>query len=739
MTLYPVKTFYRNFMKQKLIYSITIVGFAISLAVLILIVSYILEEKSVDKHLPHIANMYRIKQSNGDASIPQRIYQPILDAAPEIDKLCLINSNGVLYEYDNEKKYAKAVTTNKEFIDVFSIVIIQGERKGLLESKTDVLITESFAKKVFGNKNPLGEVLVFGDKEKKVVQAIIADPIATSSLKYDVIINLKQELFYSSRGYNSETYTMFDAIFVLNPLLPPSNTQKKIAELLKPYEGYKETLLAVQPFSEVYFDLKSDNDQFSHANLGMIKLLSWIAIIILILAMLNYINLTTALNNERHKEICIRKTSGAGRGTIFWIFLQESYLSCFISLLLGIGLAILISPFFKELFNKEMNIIDALRTPQTLLSIIFIFIFVGSITGIIPAIVVSKFTPIDLLQQKVRLRNSNIRGIYNTIQLAVTLCLIIGLFVIVKQIKYVKTKDVGFNKELLVSVRLQAKTSEKAAIIKENLLKNPSILNVSGTHGRPFGIYSTSSGSWQNDSIEYNIEKLALMNTDTSFLSTFGLKLIRGRNFRPTDNDGCIINEKTYNYLQLNDLDGKSIMGSELIGVVKDFHFKKMYSELGFISLRYNPEQISHLNIRLSGNNIPESLAQIKSIFKEFEPGINFEPEFYDNWINNMYQKEEKQAKAVKIYALIALLLSCMGLLGLSKFIAIKRTKEIGIRKVNGARIAEIMALLNKDFIKWVAIAFVIATPIAWYAMHKWLENFAYKTELSWWIFALAG
>ncbi|MBN1927116.1 MAG: ABC transporter permease [Prolixibacteraceae bacterium] len=734
-----IKSYYRNFKKQKLIYGITIGGFAISLAVLILIVSFILEEKSVDKHLPNITNMYRIKQANGNAQIPKRIYEPILSCAPEIEKLCLISTNETFYEYNNEKKWASVVSTNKDFFEVFAIEVIEGQKEGLLEAKSDVAVTESFAKKVFGEKNPIGEILEFGNKEEKVVKAVIADPVKTSSLKYDVIFNLEQEIFGSTMGYNSESYKMFDAIFLLNASANYTETENRITEILKPYEGYKETTLKIQPFKEVYFDTKGDNDEFSHANLNMIRLLSWVAIIILLLAVINYINLTTAFNNERHKEICIRKTSGARRISIFSQFLKESYISCLIAFILAIGIALLISPLFNDLFGREIIISEALHKRQIIIAIISILIVVGGVTGLLPALSVSRFNPIDLLQRKVKLQDSNFRGIYNTFQLVVTMSLIICVLIIVKQINYVKIKNIGFNKEYLLSVRLQGKTGPKSGVIKENLLKYPNIIDVSATHGRPFGIYSTGSGSWKDGNIEYRIENISHVNTDTSFLSTFGLELVKGRNFRPTDKDVCIINEKTYNFLQFDNLDGNTIWGSKIIGVVKDFHFKKMYDELGFIQLKYDPGNVSHLNIRISGNNIPETIGIIKKELKEFEPGMTVEPEFYNDWINSMYLKEEKQAKAIKIYAAIALLLSCLGLLGLAEFSTIKRTKEIGIRKVNGARISEILNLLNSDFIKWIAIAFLFATPVAWYAMDKWLENFAYKTEMSWWVFALAG
>ncbi|MBN1820546.1 MAG: FtsX-like permease family protein [Prolixibacteraceae bacterium] len=734
-----IKTYYRNFKKQKLIYGITIGGFAISLSVLVIIVSFLIEEKSVDKHLPNIKNMYRIKQADGNAQIPKRIYDPILSSAPGIEKLCLISKNGAFYEYQNKKEWALVVSTNKEFLDVFSINIIKGQNDGLLESKNDVLITESFAEKVFGDKNPLGEILEFGNREKKSVRAVIPDPDKKSSLKYDVIFNIEQELFTSTRGYNEESYKMFDAVFLLNPNANPGETERSISDILKPYEGYEEASLLIQPFKEVYFDLKGDNDQFAHANLSMIRLLSWVAFIILLLAIINYVNLTTAFNNERHKEICIRKTTGARQITIFSQFLKESYFSCFIALLFAIGIASFFSPLFYDLFGREVNILEAVKNRQIVVALILILVVVGGVTGLLPAISVSRYNPIDLLQRRTKLKKSNFRGIYNAFQLFATMSLIIGLIVIVKQINFVKTKDVGFNKEFLLSVRLQGETYSKANVIKEKLLQYPNILNVTGTNGRPFGIYSTGSGSWTTDSIEYRIENVAHMNTDTSFLSTFGIKLIKGRNFRLTDNNVCIINKKTYNYLQLDDIEGKTIWDSKIVGVAEDFHFKTMYNELGFIQLRYSPNEVTHLNIRIRGNDIPGTLSKIKSEFKEFEPGMDFDPVFYDDWINTLYKREEMQAKAIKIFAAMALILSCLGLLGLAEFTTVKQTKEIGIRKVNGAKVFEILSMLNKDYIKWVAIAFIIATPVAWYAMNKWLENFAYKTELSWWIFALAG
>ena len=733
------KSYFRNFRKQKLIYSIAIGGFAISLAVLVLIVSFIIEERSVDKHYPNIANMYRIKQTDGNVQVPKRIYENILASAPEIENMCVFNRNGTLYEYNNKKDGVTVLAANENFLDVFSVEVVEGQKEGLLLAKTDVLITEQFAQKVFGEKNPIGEIIEFGNKEQKTVKAVVANPLKTSSLKYDVIFNLEQSIWYSYRGYNQEKYYLHDMVFILNDVASPLETASKIKDILKPYEGYEEAELTVQPFKDVYFDKRSNGDSYDHANVDMIRLLSVIALIILVLATLNYVNLSTAFNNERFKEICIRKTSGARTKTIFYQFVGESYIAFFIAIVLSLVIASFLSPIFKELFNREIDLFEALKEPRLLLAIMVIFFVVGLISGFIPALAVSKFNPVDLLQRKMSLKNSGFRGVYNTIQISVTVVLIICLFIINKQIRYVKTKDVGFDKELLLEVALQGKTNGKIGVIKERLLNNPQIVSTSGTHGLPFSTYSSGSGTWTSDSVEYKIDYLVSMNTDTSFLSTFGLNLVMGRNFLPTDKTVCIINKRTYDYLQLNTIEGKDIWGKKIVGVVEDFHFRKMYEEMGFIQLNYMPEQVSHLNIKIAGNNIHETIEYIQSTLKEFEPSMSFHPRFYDDWINTMYQREEKQAKAIEIYSFIALFLSCLGLLGMAEFSSVKRTKEIGIRKVNGAKVSEILSMLNKDFVKWVAIAFVLACPIAYYAMSKWLENFAYKTTLSWWVFALAG
>lgn len=733
-----LKSYYRNLKRQKLVSFITIGGLSLSFAVLILMISYVMQEYSYDKHYPELKRMYRIKQNDNDASLPKRMCPVILDAVPDIDKLCFFNANGTYYTYDGESDYVRVNCTNQDFFDVFSVKAVKGNCDGLLLSVGNVAVTESFAQKVFGDKDPIGQSILFGGSESKIVQAVIKDPLPTSSLQYEVVFNQDQQIFQSTFGYNNERYYMYDAVFTLENNSQISSVESKIADLLKTYPAYEETTITVQPFSEVYFDVECD-DRFDHANINLIKLLTGIALLILILAVFNFINLNTANNIVRFKEVCIRKTTGAANASIFLQFISESFLSCFLAIAISLLWLNLLTPLFADLFGKDIQVLQTIGQPINLIAILLGFLLVSSLTALLPSIMVARYNPVDLLQRKSGIKTKSYQGAFNVTQLSVTIVLIIGLIVINKQLHFVKTKDLGFNKEYLLEVRLQGGTGKHKDAIVNELLSNPKILKVSGTQGRPLNPYSVGSGSWDINGEEFRIERITDIPTDTSFLSTFDLKLLMGRNFRLTDKDVCIINEKTYKFLQFNDIEGKTIWGNKIVGVVEDFHFEDMHKELGFLQLEYNPNRVSHLNIRLMGNDIRNTIDYIKNTLNEFEPGMEFEPTFYDERIEKMYQKEENQAKAIQGYTIMALFLSCLGLLGMVEFTTKKRVKEVGIRKVNGARIVEVILLLNNDFVKWILIATVIATPIGYYIMQKWLESFAYKTPMSIWIFLSAG
>ncbi len=738
MKIPVIKTYFRSLKKQKLMGFITIGGLSLSFAVLILMISYILQEYGYDKHYTHINSMYRIIQDNTEAAIPERAYNDVIQAAPEINHLGLFGANGVLCKYKDSGEYVRAVHANSDFLAIYDVQVIKGQSEDLLKSKDQVAVTESFANRCFPNENPLGQTLTFENKEEKIITAVINDPPVNSTVQYELVFNLNQNIFHYYRGYNNINYNMLNAVFTVKPGTDMLAFDAKIATVLQHYEGYEKTTLHTQPYKSVYFDTSS-HDQLPHANVNMIKLLSIIALIILVLAIFNFININTATHSIRFKEVCVRKTSGAATHSVFIQFVKEAFIGCFIALAFSLLWAMLMSPIFTDLFGKKINVISALHQPIVLLSVLGVFIVVTSLTALFPSLIISRYNPIDLLHQKAKQKRKGTQGIFIVTQLTISIGLIIGLVAINKQIYFVKNKDLGFNKSLLLEINLNGNTQQHSKEIKEQLLSFPQITDISVTHGCPMNPYIEGSGSWKIDSTEYDIKGLTQINTDTSFLSTFQIKLLQGRNFRSTDKNVCFINEETYKHLGFENIENKTIWGSTIIGVVENFHFKELHNKLGFLQLQYNPDEISHLNIRITGTEVNQTLNQIRSVFREFEPSLSFEPVFYDDMINKMYQKEEKQAKVIKIYAVMALFLSCLGILGIIELSTKRRIKELGIRKVNGARVIEIITLLNKKIVLWVFLAFVIASPIAFWAMNKWLQSFAYKTTLSWWIFALAG
>jgi putative ABC transport system permease protein len=341
------------------------------------------------------------------------------------------------------------------------------------------------------------------------------------------------------------------------------------------------------------------------------------------------------------------------------------------------------------------------------------------------------------MKREVIKQNSfGLRAVLNILQNSVSVALIIALIVLSRQIEYVRTKDYGFDTDKLLRVDVHWRLAAKAGIIRDRLLSDPSIKNVCFSHGSPGSIYSYSS--WDVSDKEYRMNNLSV---DSAFFDVFQIPIIRGRQLLPSDfNKVCYINETAFKTSGWDTFEGEKYHGWEIIGIVRDFHFADLYNQIAPLAVQITSEMgISHLTLRVSPENIPRTIRTLTETWKEVCPGHELKYQFYDDWLDSMYKSEEKLVAAIRLFAILAIMISCLGIMGLAEFSIRKRIKEVGIRKVNGARVYEVMLLLNKDFVKWTMIALAMATPLAWYVMNLWLENFAYRTSLSWWIFVLAG
>jgi len=737
-----VKHIIRNVFKNKATSLITIAGFSISISMALVLIAFLIKEFSIDSEYPRISNIYRVFANGNNASVREDFRESFIANYPDIDDACRYNSYTTNVTYEDVPFSGQMIVTDNSFFNIFSSQFILGEFNTALANLNDVVLTESFAKKIFGSENPLGKTLVAEYREPLVVTAVIKDFSSKSSIRGDFLTNSKLKIIYegSSDGQGNNV-NYFRLFLLLKNRENNSGLEERLTKNFSSIEykvGYKINRINLVPFKESYFMQGIERSQTLHANLKLIKVLSVISLIIILLAVFNYINLTTATHSDRLKEIGIKKTIGASRIQIFTQFMVEAFLVCIVSFLLAIQLSALWVPFFEEFLDSKIELSTLFQSFRSGWLVLGIFV-ISFISGIYPALSISRRKPIDILNKNDSGKNSSfgLRAVLNIIQYTVSVSLIITLIILSKQIDFVRSKDFGFDTNRLLRVDVHWQLFNKAKAIRDRLLTDPSISDVCFSHGTPGSIYLTSS--W--DGLESKDIIVNELNVDTSFLKVFRIPVIMGRELRPSDfNKVCYINETAFKLTGWKTFLGEKYHGSEIIGIVKDFHFANMYNKIGPLVIPISSEMgISHLTVRVNPGNLQRVINTLKATWKEVCPGHELKYQFYDEWLNSMYKGEERLVSSIRLSAILAILISCLGILGLAEYTIKKRTKEIGLRKVNGATILNIILLLNTNFFKWVLIGFVVACPVTYFIMHKWLENFAYKTVLSWWIFALAG
>jgi len=738
-----LKILIRSLVKNKVTSIITIVGFSISISMALIMIAFIIKEYSYDTAYPNIERIYRVFANKNNASVRENFREQFLENYPEIDDACRYNNFYSTVTYENTPFTGQMIATDSSFFNIFSTQFIIGSINSSLNGLKDVVVTESFARKIFGKKNPIGKTLVAEYRESLIVSGVIKDFPKYSSIQGDFITNSKLKIKYEGTNDGQGNRVDYFRLFILlknshrNTLGLEGMLTKDISAIYYRV-GYPIKTINLIPFEESYFMQDINRSQTGHANLKLIRLLSLITSIIILLAVFNYINLSTATHSNRFQEIGIKKTIGAFRWQIFSQFIFESFAVCFLSFLLALMLSYLWIPTFERFLGNNINM-NILFRPVYLGWLILGIIFISIISGIYPALSISKLKPIVIFRKREAAKQGafGFRAILNILQYIVSISLIIAVIVLSKQIDYVRTKDIGFDTDKLLRVNVNWQLVDKVDVIRDKLLSYSSIKNVSFSHGTPGSIYSSSS--W--DVLGKNEEIISELTVDSTFFEVFRIPIIQGRNPLSSDfNKVCYLNETAYKKTGWDSFVGKRYQRLEIIGIVKDFNFASLYNSITPLVIPISSRMgISHLTLRISPGNIPQTINALKETWKEVCPGHELNYQFYDQWLDSMYKGEERLAASISLFAILAIIISCLGILGLAEFSIKKRIKEIGIRKVNGAKVSEILTMLIKDFVKWVVIAFVIACPIAYYAMHKWLENFAYKTELSWWIFALAG
>jgi putative ABC transport system permease protein len=753
MFLYYLRIALRNIRVNKIFSIINIAGFAFAISICLAISLFLAKEYSFDSFNSNADQIVRVINTKYNSSLVDYRVKDILSKNySEIENICLIqrSSHPIEITYGEKGFYLDDImSVDKNYFEIFTVPVALGQQSNPFTNINSAVITERTAKIIFGTESPLGKELLVWGTDPVTITAIIKDFPDNSSITASILVNAENEEFRFTKWIGDSrdlsTYQWpFHIYLQLKKNLDPDKLAAKINENIDQLKPYAEQISFLK-LKDIYLHDTTTGSETKQGNAGLLKLMGGIAIIILILAVINYINLTVAQQNKRNKDTGLKKAIGADRGTIIIQYLAESIIVIFFAFVLGIFLVWLLIPFYQSIFNTTTDIKTLFRFPYIVI-LPGIILFIGTISGSGPAIILSGVTPIRILSGNSisKVKRNYFRNTLTIFQFTISIILISCVLVVQKQIRYVKHKNPGFNEELLLRLdlpNLLEKDKQKTKVLLEEFHKSPYIKNLSLSSGVPGLIYMTMGSNMENSTKNIGVPCII---ADTTFLETFGLKVIKGRNLQPGDFEkACMINEAAYKHFDFQNLENKrfnNFGGFDIIGVVNDFQYSSLHKTIGPACIMFTSKsQPTSLSIRFERNGTGPGIDFINKEWQRVLPGYPLKYQFYDEWFDSLYRSEEYFARNISLFAILAVIISCIGILGLAIFSSERRTKEIGIRKINGARISEILVLLNKDLIKLVIISYVLAIPVAWVSMHRWLEDFAYKTEMSWWIFVLAG
>ncbi len=740
--MYNIVHAFRNLKKNATYTLFTISGLTIGITVFLLSAIYIYHELTIDHCYSNHKNIYRLYDAdNSNCGLDFNLADDISNLFPDVESNAPVDRfqwEMSLKSDSNIIKTKSGISTTNNYFNVFHQSVISKLRKNPFSESMSIILTQSTANKLFGDNNPLGKIVNLDNMFDLTITAIIEDFPENSSLNAEYLINAQTEDLRLSYVCNKgDCYNPIPQYIVLNSNTNPESFIKNFNAVIKDHQTRVKTF-AIQPLDNIYLTKDIEGSEVRSGNPSYLSIISIIALIILILSVINYINFTLSILQTKTQEVSIKKINGAGNFQMILYFMSESLI-----ILLSVTL---ISFLLVYIFaNLATNLFSTVIDPSMLFNsfILFSFLLLNTIiilaTIIVPIQTTLKINVIKGIKNKQE-KNTTlpIKSTLITLQFVASIILLIGAITILKQLKYMNSADQGFNKQNLVKIAIPLDFKQKDAL-QQQINSLSFVKSSSYSNGSP-GEINLSMGSASANEFMLNCIKV-----DSNFIKTFDMSLIKGRPFFSGDlNKACIMNEAALKKYEWSDLKNKRYNnnpkeGYEVIGVVKDFNYASMHELVKPVCLLFEDSEINTLSLRLSKGNTQNQISQLKQVWNEVVPDELFSFEFYDVVFDNMYKKEKQLANSVITLSLIAIMLTVIGLLGQIIFLSIQKTKEIGIRKVNGAKISEVLMLLNKDFIKWVMIAFIIASPIAYFIMNKWLENFAYKTTLSWWIFALAG
>lgn len=773
-----LKVALRNLMKHKFISAINLFGLTIGLTCCLLILTYILHEVSYDRYNQRADNIYRVERTfmnpqSGDVNLVLGTVAPpfaplLQNDFPEIKTITRFLPTGNTTMRYEEKRFNERdiYFADENLFKVFDVDVTKGNpAKGLTDPYT-IMLSEAFAKKYFGNEDPMNKVVrVDNQLDVKVTGVYKAFP-SNAHLHPEAMISfntLKDTAVYGEENLRTNWGNNSFLTYLLLPdNYDPKKMEKRFPAFLDrhliedgPYKTSQWTTLSLRKLTDIHLYSHTDYEAEENGDIKRVYIFSAIALFILLIACINYMNLSTARSVLRAKEIGVRKTIGAGRPELIGQFLSESVLVSWVATLLAFFLTWAALPWLNQLSGQQLSIERLLRW-QVLVPLLIVPFLVGILSGIYPAVFLSSFQPVKVLKGLLKVDGGNIslRKALVVLQFSISIILIISTVIVFEQLRFMQNKSLGFDRDHVVTLNYTNGLSERFDAFRTELLASSVIKDVGRSSRIPTGRLLDAMGSQirRGDSLAPSGADIKMVRADDGFVSTYGVKMIAGRNLSRqrglADTSAFLINQAAVKALGLKspeDAIGKEFVyggrRGELVGVFNDFHFESMHERILplVVYLPTNPNNYGNISVKIAGNNIPGALAQIETTWKKFVPEMPFEYTFMDENFDRLYEAEQRQGTIFTVFACIAIFIACLGLFGLSAFAISQRVKEIGIRKVLGANVGSIVGLLSKDFLKLVLVAAVIAFPLAWYAMSRWLQDFAYRISVPWWVFIFAG
>ena len=737
--------------RRPLFFIINIFGLSIGIACVTFISLYIFNEIEYDQFHENANKIYRVEAKHPSfklAVTPAPFSQWCKDNFSEVECITRIYrsfhvTNNYVVKNNNTIQVKKALFVDPGFFNVFSFDIIHGNPKNSFLDKNSIVVSESLANKIFPHEDPLGKTLKYNGKEMHTIVGIIEDTPSNSSIQYDVLLPFACFETYNSYPLDNWFNFAYQTLLVSNS--NPEQIGTKINQLIKSQiNEHNEFTYYLTSFTDIHFSPESQNDQiFLRGSKAQLTIFLLIAISILGLAIFNFINMSVALSSLKMKEMGIRKVEGASKHTLIKSFIADSVIISLFATIIATILIIALFPKFNLLIQNPIPLHQIFQIKYFAL-LLAIGLFTGFLAGLYPALKFTGKSTLVLLKAN-KTGNSNTgkwKGGLVVLQFSISVALIISTIFLYKQMVFLQNKNLGFDKEQILNIPLSDNLLKKTDVLQEELKDIPGALSTCLSDILPGQAYS----NWRFTINVNGEEKKIDVNhcqVSSEFVKTLGLKIVSGRDFinNSTDKDCYIINESFIKTYGITDPFAIKLHDKEVLGVVKNFNYNSLHQTIEPLVIRcsnYNKQ----LSVRLASNSISqiEDLKQkIEGVIAKVDSDVHVELQFMNSLLEKQYEKELKALTLVGYFSILAILISCLGLLAITLLSINNRVKEVGIRKVNGANKLDVLLMLNKDFLKWVLIAFILACPIAWYVMNKWLQNFAYKTELSWWIFALAG